>query len=117
MSETVLKRKYFSPKKNFHIKVCRIQKTHMTTYIAPAAGYFVYTKSNCDKCVTLKNILKDATFINCDEYLEDVDEFLDWLWSLTGDKYPRTFPMVFKDGEFLGGFKEFTEQFETNVSF
>ena len=70
------------------------------SYILPSKeGYFIYSKSNCPACVEVKKLLPTATFVNCDKYLEDdVDEFLDHVWSICGNKFPRTFPMVFHEG-------------------
>jgi hypothetical protein len=44
--------------------------------------------------------------INCDEYLlEDREGFLAFIKERAGKEY-KTFPMVFADGKFLGGFSE-----------
>jgi glutaredoxin len=56
---------------------------------------------------------KNATFvvIDCDEYLlEDKAGFLKFIYLLVGKEY-KTFPMVFLDGTFMGGFKETAEYF------
>ncbi len=71
----------------------------------PKDGISVYTKSNCFYCTKMKENFPDAHYINCDAYLEDTDEFLDFLDTLT-DKQPTKFPMVFKDKEYIGGFQE-----------
>jgi glutaredoxin len=86
-------------------------------YIKPSEkGFTIYTKSQCPSCVQIKELLVDAQYINCDEYLEDVDNFLTFIWSLT-DKVPTTFPMVFKDNKYIGGFKEVHTQFTTDAEF
>lgn len=74
-------------------------------YIKPTKGYTIYTKSLCPSCTEVKKLLPNAKYVNCDKYLEEVDDFLDFIWSLT-DKNPTSFPMVFKDGEYIGGYKE-----------
>lgn len=74
-------------------------------YKRPRSGYTIYSKSQCNYCDKLKEKMPDAYIINCDEYLEEVDEFLDFIGTLT-DKNPTTFPMVFHDGQFIGGYKE-----------
>lgn len=76
-------------------------------YHRPGKGYTIYTKSNCSSCEKLKELLKEATYINCDSYLEDVDAFLDFLDTIT-DKQPTKFPMVFLDGKYIGRDKVFT---------
>jgi len=55
----------------------------------------------------MKEKLPDAVYINCDEYLMDVDAFLDFLDTIT-DKGPTTFPMVFLDGKYISSDKVFT---------
>ena len=62
-----------------------------------------------------KKLLPGATIIDCDGYLEDADEFLDFMWSLPKASGITSFPMVFKDGEYVGGYKELC--FQTNVDF
>jgi glutaredoxin len=85
-------------------------------YEKPSNGYTIYTKSQCPACVEVKKLLPEATIILCDQYLiEDVDEFLDFMWSLPKASGITSFPMVFKDGEYVGGYKEIC--FQTNVDF
>lgn len=85
-------------------------------FTPPTTGYTIYTKSQCPACVEVKKLLPEATIIDCDRYLvEDVDEFLDFMWSLPKASGITSFPMVFKDGEYVGGYKELC--FKTNVDF
>ena len=84
-------------------------------YTKPTTGYTIYTKSNCPACTETKKLLPDETIIDCDGYLEDADEFLDFIWSLPKAGGITSFPMVFKDGEYAGGYKELC--FQTNVDF
>jgi glutaredoxin len=77
-------------------------------------GYTIYTKSNCLFCEKIKKLLENEIpspqYINSDIYLEiNKEEFIDFIKQLTKKEY-RTFPMVFLDGEFLGGFRE-TKQY------
>ena len=68
-------------------------------FTPPTTGYTIYTKSQCPACVEVKKLLPEATIIDCDRYLvEDVDEFLDFMWSLPKASGITSFPMVFKDG-------------------
>lgn len=78
-------------------------------------GYTIYSKSNCPACNETKKLLPNATIIDCDEYLDDADEFLDFMWSLPKADGITSFPMVFNDGEYVGGYKELC--FQTNVDF
>jgi glutaredoxin len=91
-------------------------------WIAPSLkGYTVYTKSGCPFCVKVKELLNIygsdkllepkeeilVAFIDCDEYLRnDRDGFLAFIRECTGGREWKTFPMVFLDGQFLGGFTE-----------
>lgn len=81
-------------------------------------GFTIYSKSGCINCVKVKTLLKEknAQFItvDCDEYLlEDKAGFLQFIHLLVGKEY-KTFPMVFFNGTFLGGFKE-TEEYFANL--
>ena len=82
-------------------------------------GYMVYTKTNCPYCTRVKDLLlgnvvdAEITIINCDKYLMESkvkERFLEFIKSVNGGIDHRTFPMVFYDGKFIGGFME-TEKF------
>ena len=80
-------------------------------------GYTIYTKTNCPYCSKVKELLKseipEPTIIHCDSYLEDSDlkeVFLTWMQSINGSVNHRTFPMVFYQEKFIGGFTD-TEKF------
>jgi len=82
-------------------------------------GYTVYSKSGCNNCVKVKNLLelrfdkdknkeeeKEIKIIDCDEYIiEAKEEFLQFIRDIIGKDY-RIFPMVFFDGNFIGGYAE-----------
>ncbi len=73
-------------------------------------GFTAYCKSNCSYCVKVKQLLSDNKIfyveINCDDYLvEDKEAFLSFIKNVTGIDH-RTFPMVFTDGKFIGGFTD-----------
>jgi glutaredoxin len=91
------------------------------SYIFPnKKGYFIYSKSNCPACDEVKKLLPDAVYVNCDKYLQDdVDEFLDHVWGLCGNIFPRTFPMVFSDGHYVGnlGDVKYLENFTLDATF
>ncbi|MFY7729902.1 MAG: glutaredoxin [Flavobacterium sp.] len=70
-------------------------------------GFTVYSKSGCPQCWTVKQHIKEKHFllteINCDEYLlEDKEAFLESIQEYT-KVAQKTFPMVFYDGKYLGG--------------
>ena len=69
----------------------------------------IYSKSGCTNCLKVKTLLKESnvsfTVIDCDEFiLEDKTGFLQFIHLLVGHEY-NTFPMVFLDKTFIGGFK------------
>uniref|UniRef100_A0A6C0DCG9 Glutaredoxin domain-containing protein n=1 Tax=viral metagenome TaxID=1070528 RepID=A0A6C0DCG9_9ZZZZ len=73
-------------------------------------GYTIYSKSRCPFCTKAKVLLEEEpyTIIDCDMYLVDdttKQQFLLFIENIIGKEY-RTFPMIFKDGEFIGGFTE-----------
>jgi glutaredoxin 3 len=71
-------------------------------------GYTIYTKSGCPYCDKAKALLNidNPIIINCDEMLVDKkEEFLQFIKELT-QKNHRTFPMVFKDSTFIGGYSD-----------
>jgi glutaredoxin-related protein len=80
-------------------------------YIEPAANnYTIYTKSGCPNCTKVKKFLESENekplIIDCDEWLiEDKPAFLEFIREKAG-KECKTFPMVFCNGEFIGGFDE-----------
>ena len=86
----------------------------MSLMIVPSptmTGFTVYSKRKCKHCVLVKDLLMkedDAfTMVECDSYLDEerVDAFLDAMESFVGTSC-RKFPMVFRNGIFVGGYKE-----------
>ena len=78
----------------------------------------VYSKSGCINCVKVKTLFKEKdikfNIIDCDEYiLEDKQGFLQFINLLVGSEY-KTFPMVFLNKTFIGGYKE-TEEYLTKL--
>ena len=79
-------------------------------------GFTVYSKSGCHNCTKLKKLLVEHHLffveIQCEDYLiEDRDRFLSFMESKIGKSY-STFPMVFYDHTFIGGFNEAKSQIE-----
>lgn len=72
--------------------------------------FTIYSKSGCYNCTKTKTYLAENKFefvvIDCDEYLlEDKDGFLAFIKKMANREY-KTFPMVFNDKHFIGGFSE-----------
>jgi glutaredoxin len=82
-------------------------------YIEPSLIYFtVYSKSNCIYCTKVKNLLTDYNIhyleINCDNYINNSNskiDFLIFIKTITNKDY-RTFPIVFDNGLFIGGYTD-----------
>ena len=82
-------------------------------------GFTIYSKSNCSYCTKVKNLLlgKQIFFldISCDEFLmKDKEQFLLFIKEKAKKEY-RTFPMVFKDGKFIGGFDDTQKYFDKQL--
>ena len=82
-------------------------------YVVPAVdNYTIYTKSGCLNCVKVKKILESETenkkplIVDCDEWLiEDKPAFLEFIREKAGQEC-KTFPMVFHNGAYIGGYEE-----------
>jgi glutaredoxin len=81
-------------------------------------GFTIYSKSGCHNCSKIKKMLTDKNIffieVNCDEYLiEEKVNFLSFIEKKIGNPYSAfpysTFPMVFYDAKFIGGFIETSE--------
>ena len=75
--------------------------------------FTIYSKSGCINCTAVKKLLKEKFFyfqeINCDEYLiEEKENFLLFIENKIGKSY-KTFPIVFYNGNFIGGYTETIE--------
>lgn len=79
-------------------------------------SYTIYSKSSCLYCTKAKVLLQNERVpplvVNCDEFLlENKQEFLNLMKSLIGYEY-ITFPMIFKNGRFIGGYNKTKEFYE-----
>ena len=84
-------------------------------------GFTIYSKSGCSYCTKVKNLLleKEIFFvdISCDEFLiEDKEHFLLFIKERAKMDY-KTFPMVFKDANFIGGFIDTQMYLNKELSF
>lgn len=87
----------------------------------PNSDYIIYTKSGCDFCRKLKNLLtiekKTFTEINCDQQLShNREQFLSSMKKTTGREW-KTFPMVFVNTVFIGGYTETAKYIEREHAF
>ena len=85
---------------------------------APVDNIFtIYSKSDCIYCKKVEILLKEyfegtgdenIHKNNCDDYLNDEkikQNFMNFIEKFANIK-PKTFPMVFYDGKFIGGFED-----------
>jgi glutaredoxin len=80
-------------------------------------GYTIYCKSGCINCTKSKKMLMEKNLffveVNCDNVLiEDKEGFLLFVSEIAKKEY-KTFPMVFYNGDFIGGYTEMKENIET----
>lgn len=91
-------------------------------YILPnSQGYTIYSKSGCPFCTKVKRLLEKEAhsplLVDCDDYLvENKDAFLVFIKEMAGKEY-KTFPMIFHNGDFIGGFTETKEYYEKQSAF
>ena len=94
----------------------------MSSFFTPLEiGFTIYSKNGCSYCTKVKTLLmeKDIFFldVNCDEYLiNNKEEFLSFIKEIANKEH-RTFPIVFKDATFVGGFTETLDYFHKQLSF
>jgi glutaredoxin len=80
-------------------------------------NFTIYSKSGCINCRKVKDLLKryefDYEIIDCDDYLfEDKDNFLSFIKSYSVVDW-KSFPIVFFNGNFIGGLNETKEYLDT----
>lgn len=92
------------------------------------SGFTIYSKSGCPNCNKVKTLLNEKNIIfflvDCDEYIFDHKEkFLLFIKEIA-NKECKTFPMVFYDNTFVGGYNETQEyvdklflSFDENINF
>jgi glutaredoxin len=72
-------------------------------------GYTIYTKSGCHFCTKAKQLLvkEQIYLVDCDEYLiEARSQFLEFIKSISGGIDHKTFPIIFYQGNYIGGFAD-----------
>ena len=84
--------------------------------------YTIYSKSGCSYCVKAKQLLvetkKNMHIVECDDYLlENKEAFLAFIQNLAEGKVHRTFPIVFYDAQYIGGYTELVKFLEKDIDF
>ena len=79
-------------------------------------GWTILTKDKCSYCSKVKDLIPEAKFIKCDDFLnKNRDLFLNNMKNIIGREYKK-FQMVFLDKRFIGGFtetKKYVEELNT----
>ncbi len=83
-------------------------------------GYTIFSKSGCPNCRKVKELLKEKghepLIIDCDEaLLDDRVGLLEYLFNC-GAK-GTTFPFVFLDNQYLGGYEDTKRYLEQDAAF
>jgi len=84
--------------------------------------WIIYTKSNCVYCYKVKELLKNEqiiTNINCDKWLENKikkEIFIGAMENIIGNEW-KTFPMVFLNSKFIGGYMETKKYLDAKLNF
>ena len=84
--------------------------------------YTVYTKDNCDFCVKVKKFLtkegKLFNEINCENMLKtpEKDDFLKYIKECSKKDW-KTFPIVFRYDQFIGGYMDTVSYINRNNAF
>jgi glutaredoxin len=81
--------------------------------------YTIYSKSGCPNCKKVKTLLEENNIefiiVDCDEYLiNNKPEFLNFITELTNKDW-KTFPMVFDQSIFIGGFSDTKQYLEKSL--
>ena len=80
--------------------------------------YTVYTKSNCSYCDKIKQLMEEynenANYILCDEWLVNKRILFLNIMRIKTQKDEVTFPIVFFEGKYIGGFDEYEKKIRNN---
>jgi glutaredoxin len=80
--------------------------------------YTVYTKSDCFYCNKIKQLMEECTenvnYILCDEWLINKRILFLNIMRIKTQKDDVTFPIVFFEGKYIGGFDEYEKKIKNN---
>ena len=87
--------------------------TESDYYLKPMDNiYTIYTRSGCGYCKMVMELLQSENpsvdEVCCDEYIQtprEKESFLQFIQSISGVRH-RTFPIVFLNGVYIGGYTE-----------
>jgi glutaredoxin len=90
-------------------------------FIEPGTDFTIYSKSGCPNCTHVKKLLteKNKIFIvvDCDEYIIEDKAALMQFISKLANKEIKSFPIVFDNKEFIGGFAETKDYLQKSLDF
>ncbi len=93
----------------------------MTDYETPNENtYTIYTKSGCTYCTKAKKLLvnENIQLIDCDDYLlDDKESFLNFIHNITNNPNCNTFPIIFHNKKYVGGYIELESYYQIENSF
>jgi glutaredoxin len=87
-------------------------KTNYTIYTISDCKYCVMAKAHINKISTKSTKSIKCTNVNCDKFVgscRERDNFYKFMKQYTVIPYIH-FPMIFKDGKFIGGLKELLDK-------
>jgi len=90
------------------MKTTTLMKSQIIIPKPAKKGYTIYTKNGCAYCNLAKQLLNkySPAIFDCNElYLDNKTSFFETMQSYT-KKTHKTFPLIFKDGIFIGGYSE-----------
>lgn len=81
--------------------------------------YTIYSKSGCPNCKKVKTLLEENNIkfiiVDCDEYLINYKtDFLQFIKNLISKEW-KTFPIVFDNTYFIGGFSDTDNYLEKSL--
>ena len=84
-------------------------------------GYTIYSKSGCIYCDKSKMLLKidNPVVVDCDPYLvthSNKEEFLQFINDLAKSEH-RTFPIIFRDTKYVGGYSDLLQMLKNDENF
>ena len=86
-------------------------------------GFTIYSKMDCEYCIKAEELIismkEDVNIIECDDVLSNSyvrTQFIEHMKKLIGFEY-RTFPMIFKDRKFIGGYSELQNFLNENIAY
>ena len=80
-------------------------------------GFTIYTKPKCGYCEKAKELLKNENniykIIDCDNYcFHHRNDFISFMKNKTNNTWNNTFPIIFHNEKYIGGFTDLVKYIE-----